>query len=481
MFEPGRGLRRLVLTPAMAAVALCSGSLPWAATARADVVQMTFPVADAVLYRIFLHDGSVLVSYGEFAQVADRVVFAIPIGGTDSSPALQALTIAAKDVDWDRTTAYLEAARARHYADTRGEGDFARLTREVADTLNTVGSIVDDGKRLALAEEARRRLVEWPRQHFGYRAEEISQMALWLDQVVSELRIAAGQSSFDLALVAGPSAVGPPIPLLPVPDFRERTELGLVAARLTGEPAERVSILRAVVDALGTLLPEGSWMADAHARASAELARELKTDREYAELTRRILLRAAPHVKRAEVRALEALVPVVLAEDERLQRARPAAIGALLATLDARVDGARRLRLARDAWALRAAAVREYWADVRPGLDRLLGIRTWLTDVRQLAGPAPRSLRQLASHAALAEQELARVTPPAEVSRVHATLAAAASLAGRAAAGRLDAVRGDSMDLAWQASSAAAGSLMMLESALDELRRITRAPAPQAQ
>ena len=30
--------------------------------------------ADALLYRIFLRDGSTLVSYGDFARVADRVV-----------------------------------------------------------------------------------------------------------------------------------------------------------------------------------------------------------------------------------------------------------------------------------------------------------------------------------------------------------------------------------------------------------------------
>src|SRR4029453_7269971 len=33
--------------------------------------------ADAVLYRIFLRDGSTLVSYGEFARVGDQVVFSI--------------------------------------------------------------------------------------------------------------------------------------------------------------------------------------------------------------------------------------------------------------------------------------------------------------------------------------------------------------------------------------------------------------------
>ena len=38
--------------------------------------------SDAVLYRIFLKDGGVLVSYGEFANVADKVVLWLAIGGT---------------------------------------------------------------------------------------------------------------------------------------------------------------------------------------------------------------------------------------------------------------------------------------------------------------------------------------------------------------------------------------------------------------
>ena len=478
MFQTGRGGRCMVLAAALA-VALCSVPPVWAAAQGSQTAQTPGVAPDAVLYRIFLRDGGTLVSYGEFAHVADRLVFSIPIGGTDSSPVLHLVTIAAADVDWDRTNAYVEAARARRYAETRGEADFARLTREVADTLNTVGSVADDAKRLALAEEARRRLVEWPRQHFWYRAEEISQMAVWLDQVVSELRIAAGQSSFDIALVSGSPTPGPPMMLLPAPDFRERVELGLLAAGRTGDASERVSLLRAVTDTLAPILPEGSWMAEAHARATRELALELKTDRAYAVVTRRVLQLADVYAGYANVRALEALVPVVLQEDERLKRARPATISALLAALDSRIDGARRLRLARDAWALRAAEVRQYWADVRPGLDRLLGIRTWLIDVRQLAGPAPRSVRQLAEQAALAEGELARLTPPAALAEAHKTLAASAALARRAAAGRLEAARAENMDAAWQASSAAAGSLMLLETALGELRHITRTPAPQ--
>ena len=115
--------------------------------------------AGAVLYRVFLKDGGVLVSYGEFANVADKVVLSMPIGGTDSAPVLHLISIPEKDVEWDRTNAYAQAARARHYVATQAENDFARLTREVSDTLYKVGSTDDPARRLAMAESARQQLV----------------------------------------------------------------------------------------------------------------------------------------------------------------------------------------------------------------------------------------------------------------------------------------------------------------------------------
>jgi hypothetical protein len=48
----------------------------------------------------------------------------------------------------------------------------------------------------------------------------------------------------------------------------------------------------------------------------------------------------------------------------------------------------------------------------------------------------------------------------------------------RAASARQEAVRSARMDVAWEASSAAAGSLMLLDQALEELRRMTNAPQP---
>jgi hypothetical protein len=438
--------------------------------------------SDAVLYRVFLKDGGVLVSYGEFASVADKVVLSMPIGGTDTAPVLHLISIPEKDVEWERTNAYAQAARARHYAATQAENDFSRLTRDVSDTLYQVGATQDPAKRLSLAENARQQLIEWPQYHYGYRADELGQMTTWLDQVVSELRVAAGKSSFDIALVATPTApVIPTVDLLPAPTFQERLEFGLAAARLAQEPAQRSSLLRAILDVLAPSdRPEfkGSWMEDLRLRASSELAREVRADNAYADLRTRALRRAEAYQKRADVRGLQSVVQWVLSEDARMQRLRPADVAGLLATLDVKLDGARRYRLALDAWALRSEVLNGYWASVRHGLDQFLGVRQWLNDIRQLAGPSPGALRQLSDRVTQAQRELGQVQPPPEVAAAHSTLVAAAGMAVRASTSRFDAVRSGNMDTAWQASSAAAGSLLMLDQAIAELRRITHAPPP---
>ena len=97
------------------------------------LVAATADAADALLFRIFLRDGSSLVSYGDFARVADRVVFSVPIAGLDGpTPVLHLVNIAESAVDWDRTDQYAASLRARHYAETSGEADFDALSAEVA-------------------------------------------------------------------------------------------------------------------------------------------------------------------------------------------------------------------------------------------------------------------------------------------------------------------------------------------------------------
>ena len=99
--------------------------------------------ADASLYRVFLRDGSTLLSYGEFARVSDRVVISLPIGGSAASPDLHLLSIPAESVDWEKTDAYADSVRATRYASTRGPDDFALLSQAVSRALTDIALTTD--------------------------------------------------------------------------------------------------------------------------------------------------------------------------------------------------------------------------------------------------------------------------------------------------------------------------------------------------
>ena len=111
-----------------------------AASARAD---------DATTFRVFLTDGTSLVSYGEFARVGDRVVFSMPTAAA-ADPQLKLVDLAANLVDWDRTTRYAASARATHYIQTQGDNDYTALSNQVAQSLNEVAITTDPAKRLAI-------------------------------------------------------------------------------------------------------------------------------------------------------------------------------------------------------------------------------------------------------------------------------------------------------------------------------------------
>ena len=154
--------------------------------------------ASRVLFRVFLSDGRVLASYGEWARVEDRVIFSIPTRLTSDPVELHLVNIPSGRVDWPRTEQYAESVRAVAYAETRGEADFARFSTEMAKALNDVARIADPGVRLATAERARQTLAEWPASHYGYR--------------IGEVRAGAGRARRDhLAAARGrrPDAVRP--------------------------------------------------------------------------------------------------------------------------------------------------------------------------------------------------------------------------------------------------------------------------------
>ncbi len=432
--------------------------------------------ADSILYRLFLLDGTSIVSYGEFARVADRVVLSIPVGDPAATPNLQLISIPDASVDWDRTDRYSDAVRAKRYGETRGESDFAMLSARVTEALNQIALTSDPKRRLAMAVEARGNLARWPYQNFGYRAADVSQLVGMLDEVISELRVAAGQSSFDVSLVANVS-VPPPEELLPPPGFRETMEQAMAAASATPESSERVSLLDAVASALREPAREGGWAAALRLRATADLATELRINKSYGDLSSWALASATSRAARGDVNGVQALVQSVLKADDRLGRRRPQETTALLQALDLRLDEARRTRLAHDSWIVRLESFKAYRSAIASALADMRASTTLLESIKQLAGPEPRLLPRLEQRFLLARQQLAAITPPAELQPAHALYTSAFQMAKRAASARRTAVSSGDMPLAWEASSAAAGALLLFQNAGEELDRLTTPPS----
>jgi hypothetical protein len=432
--------------------------------------------ADSVLYRLFLQDGTSIISYGEFARVSGRVVLSTPLGDPSQSPVLQLISIPETSVDWLRTDRYSQAVRAKRYSETRGESDFALLSARVTEALNQIAQTPDPPRRLAMAIEARGNLARWPDENFGYRAADVAQLVGMLDEVISELRVAAGQTSFDVSLVAN-VATSNPEELLEAPGFRESMEQAVTAAAAVAEPAERISLLDAVAAALTEPARAGGWASALRLRALTEVGTERRIDQAYSDLSSSMIAAATKRAQRGDVPGVQALVQSVLKTDDRLGRRRPQETSALLQVLDLRLDEARRTRLARDAWILRSDSYRDYRAAIAPALAEFRTSSALLESIRQLAGPEPRLLPRMEQRLIMARQQLAVITPPPDLQSVHALLISTFQMAKRAAASRRNAISSGDMSLAWEASSAAAGAAMMFQNAGQELDRLTKPPS----
>jgi hypothetical protein len=428
------------------------------------------------IYRVFLKDGTTLAAYGEWVRVGDRVVFSITVGEGLQAP-LHLASVPADAVDWPATEQYRDGLRAAQYAATRGDQDFAALSDEVARLLNDAAKATDPARRLASVEDARRRLTEWPAAHFGYRTDEVRQVLALVDEVVSDLRAARGDTTFDLNLVAW--AVPPPTPHpIPPPSLREAVSQALRLARLAESPVERVSLLRtasSVLDQRRRSSPE-PWVSGLRRTVDGELRRELEVDERYAELQSRELRRASRSAERGDVRGVEKSMARVRSADERLGATRPDAVRALMVVLEERLDAARRLRLARDQWAVKSEALGRYQKASKGPLADFLRVRSSLDDIKALAGPDLGRLARVERTLSAVQARLSVLDVPVDLRQPHALALSAAQLAGNAARLRRQAVESGEMRPAWDASAAAAGALMLFERATSDLRRALTPP-----
>ncbi len=435
-------------------------------------------VLDAVLYRIFLADGSSLVSYGEYSRVGDDIVFSLPIRADFKNPRLHLVSIPSATIDWHTTERYSESARSAHYAATQGDADFALMSSEVAYALNDVARTADPSLRLEIAMRARTTLHAWPRDHYGYRASDVQQIVGWLDEVISEIRVATGAQRFDLDFVALSSSP-PPMPLLPPPSLQETIAQALGAARLTRVPAERVSLLRATMGLLSenaAALP-APWVNTTRALVTAEIDAELSIERAYADLTRTLLDDSARRAAEADVRGLERLRRDIQARDAALGRKRPNQFRALVLVVDDRLAAARQLRLERDRWNLRVQTFRAYQRALTAPVEGFIRSKAGLEEIRALAGPDAEVLEQLGYDLKTAERSLQGSTPPVEFRSIHDLMVRAVQLAYTSVRFRQDAIHSNDIATAWDASAAASGALMLFTKAQADLGRQLRAPA----
>jgi hypothetical protein len=429
------------------------------------------------LYRVFLSDGSAMASFGEWARVGDRLVFSMPMTVASSGGDLHLVSLPVQRIDLDRTERYAEAVRASQYASTRGEADFAQLSGVVAQTLNQVALLTDPKQRLATAEQARRTLAAWPGSHFGYRASEVREILGVLDDVIAGLRTQSGQRGFDIALSATTLAP-PPEPLLPAPDQSEVIQGLMTASRLVDSPAERMSLLQSVValiDRAIDYLP-ASVASALRTMALSDLAEEHRLDGVYATLRTTTLADAARFAERADVRSLELLRERVRAHDLKLGNRRPDDVNGVLATLDVHLDAAHRLRLAQDQWLLAESRMNDYRRAIAPFLQALVDNRENFDDIKLLAGPAPQRLLPLSRELNRHARFVALIQPPPQLAAVHAAVRSAFALAESAVQLRRDAVEAADVELARRASSAAAGTMMLLDRARTDLKAALEPP-----
>ncbi|MEQ1574152.1 MAG: hypothetical protein ABL993_07885 [Vicinamibacterales bacterium] len=438
---------------------------------------------DATLFRLFLTDGGSVVSYGEFARVDDRVIFAMPVGRTDVQPRLHVVTLPSGRIDWKRTDRYAESARYQWYASSRGEDDFQQMSRSVALVLNEVAQATDRRRALDIAEGARQTLAAWPRSHFGYRHGDVREMLSLLDEAISNLRAAAGISRFDVALVADVRDV-PAEPLLGMPSLREQLDQLVRIAGITDRSSERVALLHAAVALINEA---GSAIPAAEARmlrrsAEEQIRQEAAVDAKYARFSRRVMASVTRAAARARVADVERALNRIPAEDARLGERRPETIQALRASVQARLEDAQRLRLLRDQWMVRRRLYQDYQSAAGGQLLQLVKLQPALEAIRSLTGPPPETLLTLRGRleggATLLERLGAGV--PGELRAANDLLIGAWRFAENAVSARYRAATSGEVTTAREASSAAAGALLLLNRAQQEIRTLIEPPGGAA-
>jgi hypothetical protein len=419
--------------------------------------------ADAI-FRVYLKSGQALPAYGESALVGDRVVFTLLLGASPTPTSMQLMSLPAANVDLDRTRRYANTIRAKHYAATRGELDYAAMSQEVQRTLGQLPAVQDPRKRLEMALEAKRRLMSWAEGTYGYRAADVRVLTNLFDEVINELRAAAGEKQFSLDLRVGQSDFEPE-PLLRPPTLRECIELALAAAMATDTADDRLAVLNAVVAAAG----DDPAVADLRARVTRELGDESRTTAAYESMVNEVRTQADAARRKGDAAGIEAAIATLETRDRELGGRKPPTVTALATELNAMLEATRTYRAKVDRYMLVRGSLLAYERRVRPTMSGFDGLLPVLVSLRDTRYTSYERLERTSARLATLQASLAGVEPPEDLVDVHASLASAMQMADHAVARRKRGISTANTSYDTEASTAAAGALMLAQLAREQL------------
>jgi len=428
-------------------------------------------------YRLFLTDGTPLVSSGEFARANGRVVFTIPLGWPSNPDALQTVSLPESAIDWARTDRYTDTVRHRSYAATHGEEDYAALTGAVARALGDIAFAADPSSKLAVAADIRRQLLEWPAAHYAYRAADVRDLTAHVEEAISQIRAGSGHQSFDLSLVA---MIEPPSePLLPEPTLQEAINYASAIAQMTDRPRDRLTLqesILAVLDRRRRQVPE-DWYSATRRVLVWSIDRERRLDRDYSGLTSRTLRAAGKITARGDVEALEQLAADARREDGRLGYQRPDTMQALFQSLETSAGKAKARREATDRYKYRSSTYRAYHRSIDDSLEKFDEVAEDIGAVKALTLLKGRRLSKAEKRVSAIEVGLLPIAPPAELGAAHDLLLSSARLMREAL--RLQRTSSGSRDTetVQNASAAAAGALLLLDAARARIGEFYQKPA----
>jgi hypothetical protein len=417
------------------------------------------------VFRIFLNDGRVLSSYGEPAQVEDDLVFVISQGIKGGVEAHDLITVPIAKVNMERTLEYANALRSTRYGATRGEQEYREFTNDIARMMTELEASNDKDRRIGIAQVARNRILAWAPAHFGYRANDLSQLASLVDEVIVELQAASGTSQFALDFVAN-VAPQPGVRLWQAPTAVDSVVTALMAASATEVGVEKIALLKSasrVVDSLPDAYP------GLKAEVARALAAELAVDNAYRTLYRSVLTRADVAVRQGRPAAVTKALQDLAAADEKLGRRRPVETAATARRLESELALAMQQRALLDGWAQVRGRFRAYETRVRSLLEGWGTQEVALAGIREGRRVGPAALDAALRRFSELDRGLTTLRPPDELLEVHGVFRSAVMMAKQALLiGQRLSVAAN-RELADHASAAVAGAELLRSRGFDDL------------